>query len=870
MTPTERVLAALRDHGHEPKRAGAGWTSRCPAHDDRNPSLSINVGEDGRALVNCHAGCSTDAVCGAIGLRVSDLFPPDPSGRNGRTPKPRRRSDGDGTAQNPALDGGFVAVAGDATPHSRGRTFPTARDAVAELEWRLGQRSAAWTYHDAAGEPVGLVVRWNTPTGKDVRPVSRKADGSGWVIGGMPTQGGRPLYALPDLLATRPGDRVYVCEGEKAADAARAIGLIATTSPHGSKSASKADWSPVSGREVVIVPDHDHAGKLYAADVARLATAAGAKSVRIIRLADLWAEMPEGGDIVDLIEHRGGDVDAIRVEVEALADAVESESIEPDAPAVGAFKPFPVDALPRSMCDYIRQTAARMDADPVLIVAPTLSIFAGAIGNAARVIVKHGWIEPSCLWTGVVALPGSMKSQTQAAAAAPMHDAQRSADADHGIALTEYQSAKAEHDAAKKPRGKGGAGAPTVPEPEEPKRWQCLTQDATPESLVGVLSNNPRGVVNLWDELAGFFGGFARYSKGGANGGEPGAAFYKSAYTGTTHIENRKGPDGKGRYVRLECPLVSVTGGIQPEALKRVLLPQYLDDGLASRFLWAWPPDQPGGWVDDDGGDDAAERRYAETFRRLLGVPLNVDPFTGALKPAFVGLRREAESVAKGWVEGVRTRVRHAANPAIRAAWAKLKGGAFRIALVLHLTEWAERGGGYFGAIEPDTLRRAVRIAEWFGQEAERVYGMLSESDEDRETRRLVEWIDRGGKNREPGTATVRDLTRGPSEYRNNPEGAAKALDGLVAAGLAVWVHDDHGPKGGRPADRIRLLSRSGNPGDGDETPETAERCDGSVASAADSVTTDSDEARWPDGSPITIPDDIDASKDSVDEWGSL
>ena len=65
---------------------------------------------------------------------------------------------------------------------------------------------------------------------------------------------------------------------------------------------------------------------------------------------------------------------------------------------------------------------------------------------------------------------------------------------------------------------------------------------------------------------------------------------------------------------------------------------------------------------------------------------------------------------------------------------------------------------------------------------------------------------------------SVRDLTRGPRQYRDK-ERAAKALDELVAAGAAVWVHDDHGPKGGRPTSRVRLVSRGGDAGDGDETP---------------------------------------------------
>jgi hypothetical protein len=762
----------------------------------------------------------------------------EPSRRNGYVTKTQRRGVGDETTPKHARQEGSVAVAGGTKDQ---RTFDSAREAVAELERGFRHPKAGhWTYLDPERKPVFLSVRFDLPPDPDkpgakpsktFRPVSL-VDGR-WIIGDPP--GKLILYHLPDLLATPAGSRVYVCEGEKAADAARTVGLTATTSPHGSKSAAKADWSPVAGRHVVILVDHDGPGEKYGEDVARLCLAAAALSVRIVRLVELWAGMPKGGDIADFLEHRGGDVDPIRAEVEALTNKTDADTVTPGARTFLAFKPFPVGLLPRSMREYILQTAERMDAEPALIVLPTLSVVAGAIGNAVRVMVKRGWLESCCLWTGVVALPGSLKTQTQAAAAAPIHVAQRTADAEHSAATTEYQTAKAAREAASKLRNKPEVNAPIEPEPEEPKRRQYLTQDATQESLVGVLSNNPRGVTNLWDELGGFFGGFARYSKGGPNGGEPGAAFYKSAYTGTTHTENRKGSDGKGRYVRLECPLVSVAGGIQPEALKRILLRQYLDDGLASRFLWAWPPDQPGGWVDDDDGDDSAAMVYAGTYRRLLNIPLSVDPCTGELKPVLVGLQQGAQSIAKEWVEEVRERVRSASDPAIRAAWAKLKGGAFRIALVLHLTEWAERGERDFGAITPDTLRRAVRIAEWFGREAERVYGMLSESDGDGETRRLVEWIERGSKDREPGTTTVRDLTRGPREFRDADDPTAKAenaLGELVAAGIAEWVPQPPGARGGRATRSVRLVSRLGDAGDGDETPVDTGNLEGSVAIA--------------------------------------
>lgn len=54
------------------------WVARCPAHDDRGPSLAVRELEDGRVLLHCFAGCSVDEVVGAVGLEMSDLFPPRP------------------------------------------------------------------------------------------------------------------------------------------------------------------------------------------------------------------------------------------------------------------------------------------------------------------------------------------------------------------------------------------------------------------------------------------------------------------------------------------------------------------------------------------------------------------------------------------------------------------------------------------------------------------------------------------------------------------------------------------------------------------------------------------------------------------------
>lgn len=65
------------------QRTRRGWRARCPAHEDRRPSLDLAVGAGGKLLVVCRAGCPTQGVLEALGVSWSALFPDRP---------PRRRA----------------------------------------------------------------------------------------------------------------------------------------------------------------------------------------------------------------------------------------------------------------------------------------------------------------------------------------------------------------------------------------------------------------------------------------------------------------------------------------------------------------------------------------------------------------------------------------------------------------------------------------------------------------------------------------------------------------------------------------------------------------------------------------------------------
>lgn len=67
------------------RTGGSTWLARCPAHEDRSPSLSIRETREGVTLVHCFAGCHTIDVLAAVGLDWADLYPREPDSATPRS-----------------------------------------------------------------------------------------------------------------------------------------------------------------------------------------------------------------------------------------------------------------------------------------------------------------------------------------------------------------------------------------------------------------------------------------------------------------------------------------------------------------------------------------------------------------------------------------------------------------------------------------------------------------------------------------------------------------------------------------------------------------------------------------------------------------
>src|SRR5215207_1401923 len=244
-TPLGNVLSKL-----EGVRQRNGMNmALCPAHGDtKTRHLYVTTGEAGRVLIDCKKGCTVDEVASSIGLELADLFPKSETNGNHRPAAPIRPKAIHESAHEIMDEHGEVHAV-----HIR-----------KELE---------------GGEKT---FEWRQPNGR-VGLGGKKMDSL-------------PLYGserLPKIRAN--GKRLVLCEGEKAADALRSVGIPALGTVCGASSTPSVETlRSLEGLSVVLWPDADPQGRDHMDRIGKLLT----KPCIQARRFD-WKEAPKKGDAAD-------------------------------------------------------------------------------------------------------------------------------------------------------------------------------------------------------------------------------------------------------------------------------------------------------------------------------------------------------------------------------------------------------------------------------------------------------------------------------------------------------------------------------------------------------------------------------------------
>jgi hypothetical protein len=244
MIAFERIRDALEVNGCRPHDRGGYLLARCPSHEDREPSLAVYQ-NPGRIRVRCFAGCDDVVILAALGLGIADLFDEPRSGKT--TPV--------------------------APQH---RVKPPRAD---RKPWVRGVVIAEYRYTDEGGKT--LYVKQRLAPRRFTQYMPTPDGGKQWTLNGTR----RVLYRLPEVIAAiQRDDVIYLCEGEKDADAIVNAGAMATTWTEGAWSpGSHPKWrdeytDALAGARVIIVADRDEPGWNTARDIA-------AASVRVVEAA---------------------------------------------------------------------------------------------------------------------------------------------------------------------------------------------------------------------------------------------------------------------------------------------------------------------------------------------------------------------------------------------------------------------------------------------------------------------------------------------------------------------------------------------------------------------------------------------------------
>lgn len=229
--------------------SGGHYKARCPAHRDSTPSLSVSLGRDRRILVKCFAGCQTEDVVSAMGLTMKDLF-------DDVTPEDAFPNYGEPQKKDAWKEAEFI--------------YPGGQFKKVKMRRGDGSKYCFWQHRN----------------------------GADWV----PKRGDRKdmLYYHEPLQSP-----ILLVEGERDVDTLHNAGFCAATLPDGSKSKWFDSYGPVfSGKHVFIIQDNDNPGKEFAQRMAEEIVKL-ASSVRVLDLSQVWPEIPEKGDVSDLIAHFG-------------------------------------------------------------------------------------------------------------------------------------------------------------------------------------------------------------------------------------------------------------------------------------------------------------------------------------------------------------------------------------------------------------------------------------------------------------------------------------------------------------------------------------------------------------------------------------
>ena len=386
---------------------------------------------------------------------------------------------------------------------------------------------------------------------------------------------------------------------------------------------------------------------------------------------------------------------------------------------------FPTDALPKPVERLVEEAAKAIGCPPDAIGLSALVALGSSIGNSRVIQPKRNWTESAAIYGAVIAESGEKKTAAVGVATQAVQKLEHRFQREHEKAMEEHARNLREYKIEEKDAHKADMAAP--PPPRKPDAKRVLTNDPTIEALIPILKENPRGLLLERDELVGWVKGMDQYKSGG-KGSE--RQFWLSTWSGRPVSVDRKSHQGPLSVLK---PFIGVIGGVQPDVLED--LAENREDGMLERFLFAYPETLNAFWTEDD-ITDVALLAYRELYENLRTLSMTTDDEGDALEVP-VTFSSEAK---EAYIHAYNIHREEVATPGfpryLRSVWAKLEAYTLRLALIVACCRFTS--SGVAERIELDDVMRAVRLAEYFKDQARRVFGVLRGYDH---KKRLLEHV---------------------------------------------------------------------------------------------------------------------------------
>lgn len=416
---------------------------------------------------------------------------------------------------------------------------------------------------------------------------------------------------------------------------------------------------------------------------------------------------------------------------------------------------LPQGLLPGPIETFARSHAETMGVDPAGLAMACLAVCAAAITDEIELQVKQHdptWRESARLWVALVGSPSMKKSPIIGAAARPL----RKADA---MLMEAYTKQRNAYDLL---------GAKERKTAERPRQERRVISDSTVEAAQEVLRDSPRGVLNLQDELSGFFGAMDKYAPG--KGAQADRGFWLQAYNGGTYSLNRI---GRGASLIPNCS-ISLLGGIQPEPI-RAIAGETNDDGLLQRLI---PIVLRPGRVGRDAPSDGTTQGYERLIERLSVLRAGDGPLTLDRDARAVRERLEQEHLEL--VQSLES-----VSPKMAAHFGKHDGLFARLCVLWHCIERAH-GGRVPDEISGATAERVAQfMVQFIRRNAVAFYaGLLGMSHGHDRLVQLAAWIVAKRLDR----VVARDVQASGQGFRHITADDVRALcEKLEAFGWGTW-----------------------------------------------------------------------------------